>query len=122
VSFAVLAWTGIYLRRRTAVHKRLIALATLAIIGPALARLSRLPAFGGEQSSFVLVVNLALVAAVIVDDVVTIRKIHLATALGVAFSLALLFAGTAIARPSRSRWFGGWSESELVLALQRDSN
>ena len=52
ISFAVLAWTGILLRRRPAAHKRLMLLATVAILGPALARLSRLPIFGAIPPLF----------------------------------------------------------------------
>jgi hypothetical protein len=97
VSFAVLAWTGILLRRRAAVHKRLMLLATLAILGPALARLSRLPIFGAsEQGPFVAVVSLALLGAVVVHDLVTRRRIHPATILGIALPLGLFFAATAI--------------------------
>ena len=77
VSFAVLAWTGLLLRRRAAAHKRLMLLATIAIIGPALARLSRLAIFGAsEQGPFTTVVTLVLLGAVIAHDLVTMRKIH----------------------------------------------
>jgi len=96
ISFAVLAWTGILLRRRTAAHKRLMLLATVAILGPALARLARLPYFGGEGGPFILIVALTLLAIVIVHDVVTMRKVHPATVFGVAFPLALFSLGTAI--------------------------
>src|SRR5262252_7218301 len=90
VSFAVLAWTGLALRRRPAVHKRLMLLATIAILGPALARLSRLAVFGAsEQGPFTPVVIFSLLGAVIVHDVVTTRRIHLATVFGVLFPIAL---------------------------------
>ena len=74
VSFAVLAWTGLLLRRRPAAHKRLMLLATIAILGPALARLARLPYFGGEGGPFVLIVTFALLGVVIVHDVATMRR------------------------------------------------
>jgi hypothetical protein len=97
VSFAVLAWTGILLRRRVAVHKRLMLLATIAVLGPALARLARLPLFGGEQGPFTVIVTFALLGAVIVHDVATLRRIHPATAFGIAFPLGLFFVCTTIA-------------------------
>lgn len=56
----MLTWTGLLLRRRPAAHKRLMLLATIAILGPALARLARLPYFGGEGGPFVLIVTFAL--------------------------------------------------------------
>ena len=98
VSFAVLAWTGILLRRRPAAHKRLMLLATIAILGPALARLARLPVFGGsEQGIFEMIVTLCLLGAVIVHDVATTRRLHPATILGISFPLGLFFVSTAIA-------------------------
>jgi hypothetical protein len=97
VSFALLAWTGILMRRRIAVHKRLMLLATITVLGPALARLARLPFFGGEQGPFTLVVLLALTAAVLVHDVVTLRTIHPATAFGVALGVGLNIVCTMIA-------------------------
>ena len=96
LSFAVLAWTGIVLRRRTTAHKRLMLLATVAILGPALARLARLPYFGGEGGPFVLIVSLTLLGIVVVHDVVTMRKVHPATVFGVAFPLVLFGLGTTI--------------------------
>lgn len=96
VSFAVLAWTGIALRRHPAAHKRLMLLATVVLLGPALARLARLPYFGGEGGPFVLIVSLTLLAIVIVHDFVTMRKVHPATVFGVVFPLLLFGGGTAI--------------------------
>ena len=96
VSFAVLAWTGLLLRRRPAAHKRLMLLATIAILGPALARLARLPYFGGEGGPFVLIVTFALLGVVIVHDVATMRKIHPATVLGILFPVGLFVVCTAI--------------------------
>ena len=97
VSFAVLGWTGILMRRRPAVHKRLMLLATIAILGPALARLSRLRIFGASEAGpFTPVVILTLLAAVVAHDVVTTRRIHPATVFGIVFSLGLFFAFNAI--------------------------
>ena len=97
VTFAALAWTGILLRRRTAVHKRLLLIATVSILGPALARLARLPFFGGEQGPFTVSVLLGLLAAVVIHDVVTMRKLHPATMLGISFAIAVSVIGTSIA-------------------------
>jgi hypothetical protein len=98
VSFAVLAWTGILLRRHAAAHKRLMLLATIAILGPALARLSRLPVFGGsEQGPFAAIVSLSLLGVIVVHDVATMRRIHPATVFGIVLPLGLFFVSTAIA-------------------------
>ena len=98
VSFAVLAWTGLLLRRRPAAHKRLMLLATIAIVGPALARLSRFAIFGAsEQGPFSTVVIFTLLGAVIAHDIVTTRRIHPATVFGVLFPIGLFFLFTFIA-------------------------
>jgi len=98
VSFAVLAWTGLALRRRTAAHRRLMLLATIAILGPALARLSRLAAFGAsEQGPFTPIVIFSLFGAVVVHDLVTTKRIHPATAFGVLFPIALFPIFNAVA-------------------------
>jgi hypothetical protein len=97
VTFAVLAWTGILLRRRAATHKRLMLIATVSILGPALARLARLPFFGGEQGPFTVSVLLIVLAAVVIHDLVTMRKIHPATMFGISFAIAVNVITTAIA-------------------------
>jgi hypothetical protein len=109
VSFAVLAWTGLAMRRRPAVHKRLMLLATLAILGPALARLSRLAVFGGsEQSPFVLIVSLSLLGAVVVHDVVTTRRVHFATVFGGLFPIAMFAIFNAVAASNVGLAFVRW--------------
>jgi len=97
VTFAVLAWAGILLRRRAAAHKRLLVIATVSVLGPALARLARLPFFGGEQGPFTVSVLLALLAAVVIHDVVTMRKLHPATTAGISFAIAVSVIFNAIA-------------------------
>jgi len=108
VTFAALAWTGILLRRRTAAHKRLMMIATVSILGPALARLARLPLFGGEQGPFTPLVLLALLAAVLVHDVVTLRKVHPATTWGIAFALGVNVAATSIATTDTGTALVSW--------------
>jgi len=109
VSFAVLAWTGIALRRRPAAHKRLMLFATIVVLGPALARLSRLAVFGGsEQGPFAPLVQISLLAAVIIHDVVTTRRIHLATVFGVVFPLALFTVLNAVAASNVGLAFVRW--------------
>jgi hypothetical protein len=97
VTFAVLGWAGILLRRRAAAHKRLLMIATVSVLGPALARLARLPFFGGEQGPFTVSVLLALLAAVVIHDVVTMRKLHPATTAGISFAIAVSVIFNAIA-------------------------
>jgi hypothetical protein len=89
VTFAVLAWAGILLRRRAAAHKRLMLIATVSVLGPALARLARLPFLGGEQGPFTVGVLLALLVAIVIHDLVTMRKLHPATTAGISFAIAV---------------------------------
>ncbi|HKO97687.1 MAG TPA: hypothetical protein VJU86_11880 [Pyrinomonadaceae bacterium] len=95
--FAVLVIAGFYFRRRPDVHKRLMMLATIAIMPAAVARLpfavmqAGPPAFFGFADLFVL--------ACVVYDLVTLKRVHRATALGGLFIIALqplrlMIAGT----------------------------
>jgi hypothetical protein len=108
VTFAALGWTAILLRRRAAIHKRLILIATVSILGPALARLARLPVFGGEQGPFTPMVLLALLLAIVVHDVVTLRKLHPATAWGIAVALGVNFMAKSIATTDAGMALVSW--------------
>jgi len=88
VAFAVLVALAVALRRRPEAHKRLMLLASVAIIGPALARISRWPGLGGEQGPFVLSALLVLFAAIVANDLWTRRRPHPATVFGIAFILS----------------------------------
>jgi hypothetical protein len=88
IGFSVLVTTGILLRRNREAHKRLMLLASIAIIDPAVGRLP-----GVSEFPLLIVVGwLSLLAAVIVHDLARTRRIHRATALG-----ALLLIGGHVA-------------------------
>ena len=104
--FAILVGTGFYFRRRPDVHKRLMLLATISILAAAIARLpfaimqAGPPAFFGFTDVFVL--------ACIFYDLITLRRVHRATALAAVLIIAsqplrLMLAGTHV-------WlaFAGW--------------
>ncbi len=88
-AFTILIVAAVLLRGRPQAHKRLMLLASIAIIGPALARVSRWPPFGGEDGPFVLVVLLSLLAALVVHDLLTTKRVHPATLIGGAFMILL---------------------------------
>jgi hypothetical protein len=104
--FAILVGAGFYFRRRPDVHKRLMLLATISILAAAIARLpfaimqAGPPAFFGLTDVFVV--------ACIGYDVITLRRVHRATALGALLIIAsqplrLMLSGT-------HAWlvFAGW--------------
>jgi hypothetical protein len=59
--FAGMLIAAVLLRRNPQAHKRLMVLGSIAIVGPAIARVSRWPIFGGEDSGFVPVAFFGLV-------------------------------------------------------------
>ncbi|MEO7970975.1 MAG: hypothetical protein ABI698_06735 [bacterium] len=104
--FALLVSAGFYYRRRPDVHKRLMMLATISILAAAIARLpfaimqAGPPAFFGITDVFVL--------ACIIYDLITLKRVHRATALGALLIIAsqplrLMLGGTHV-------WlaFAGW--------------
>ena len=104
--FAVLVLAGFYYRRRPDVHKRLMLLATIAILDAAIARLpfeimkAGPPAFFGITDGFILLC--------VLYDLVTLKRVHRATVLAGLFIIAsqplrLLLGGTHV-------WlaFAGW--------------
>jgi hypothetical protein len=104
--FAILVGAGFYYRRRADVHKRLMLLATVSILAAAIARLpfaimqAGPPAFFGFTDLFVV--------ACILYDLITIKRVHRATAIAALLIIAsqplrLLIGGT-------HAWlaFAGW--------------
>ena len=81
------------LRRRSQAHKHLMLLASLAVLGPALARIARWPGFGGEQGPFVTLVSLALLLAIVAHDLYSTRRLHPAGAALVLITIASMVIG-----------------------------
>jgi hypothetical protein len=89
--FALFVVTAICLRqRRPDVHRRLMLLASIAIVGPAIVRL---PGAEALVPISVIVPQLVLFTALIAYDIVSRRRVHLVTVWGVA--LYLVVVGTA---------------------------
>lgn len=93
--FVVLFGAAVRYRRRTDIHKRLVALSSLLLILPALSRISRWPVLGGEGGPFSTIIVLVLVATLVVYDLATRGKIHVATLVGglVVLLERLIFIG-----------------------------
>jgi hypothetical protein len=99
VSFSSLLLAGVAYRRRPDTHKRLMLLASLSIIGPALARIARWPVFGGEQGSFTPIVIWGLLLLLAGHDLWARKRLHPATLIG-ALVLVLFNYGGRVAAGS----------------------
>jgi hypothetical protein len=100
--FAVLIAAGITLRRRRDVHRRLMLLASISIVAPALAR------FPGAEALVplsVVVPQLVLFGALIAYDILTSRRVHPATIWGVAMYVFVAGSCTAIGFSEYGRAF-----------------
>jgi hypothetical protein len=86
VIFPTLIVLAISFRRRADIHKRLMLIATLEMTGPAVARIG---SWGGLFGPVILTVMLGLMAAFVVHDLWTRRRIHPATILGLLFYLGV---------------------------------
>ena len=72
-------------------------LASIALVGPALARIARWSVFGGEDGPFVPIVFLGLLAVLIAYDIVSARRPHRATLIGCGGIVLALIAAQLIA-------------------------
>jgi predicted membrane protein len=85
--FAILAGAGFLLRKRRETHKRLMMLASIAMLDAAIARIPGVFAFGGPLASFGL--QDLFVVACIGYDFATRRRVHPAYLVGGLFILAM---------------------------------
>ena len=109
VVFAILSGSGLALRRRLETHKRLMTLATIALMSAPLARIPWVfragpPAFFGLTDLFII--------AMLVYDLATRRRVHPATVWGglvlvASQPLRLMISGTA-AWTAFAAWATGW--------------
>ena len=109
VVFAILAGSGLALRRRLETHKRLMTLATIGLLSAPLARIPWVfragpPGFFGLTDLFIV--------AMLVYDLATRRRVHPATAWGglvlvASQPLRLMISGTA-AWTAFAAWATGW--------------
>jgi hypothetical protein len=97
-TFAVLLVAAVLFRGHPDVHKRLVLIATVSIIGPALARIARWEILGGEQGPFIPLALLTLLAAIAIYDMFALRRVHMATVMAVAFAITLRALGSMASR------------------------
>jgi hypothetical protein len=103
--FASLAAVGVYMRRRPDVHKRLMLLATIALLPPAL---GRIPILAARGPAAFFGVTVLFIVTVVAYDYWTRRRIHPASLWG-GLALATSFPGR-IALANTDAWqaFARW--------------
>jgi hypothetical protein len=95
--FIGLVISAVLLRRRPASHKRLMLIASMSIVGPALGRLSRFGLLATiSEVTFVLGSYAALNALIILHDLVTLRTVHRVTLIGTVLFWGLLMGAIAM--------------------------
>lgn len=109
--FGALIGAALALRHRRETHRRLMLLATLSILAPAIARLLLLTGSRFAGVPFIVVV-LALadivIAAFIVADVIRTRRLHPAFGWGFAFVVATQVLRLLLARTPQWMQFATW--------------
>ena len=103
--FAILVGAGFNFRRRPDVHKRLMLLATVSILAAAVARLPFAIMQAGPLAFFGL--TDVFVLACVFWDLITLKRVHRATALGALLIIASQPRGNAL-RHTRILAFAGW--------------
>lgn len=113
VAFIALFVAGIRSRRDPQGHRRLILLASIAITGPAFARFAFWPVMGyglGVAPIFSIAGLIALLALVVGYDLLNLRKVHSATAKGLAAIVICIALGVGIGASGLGfqvlSWFG----------------
>jgi hypothetical protein len=95
LTFAILLGAALLLRRRPAAHKRLMFLASVSILGQALARVGIV---GGMNPMYVSTGGLVFfLGSLVIYDLLTLKRVHPATAIGVGLRVLMWFAVAAIA-------------------------
>jgi hypothetical protein len=107
-SSRLLVLVAVALRRNAQAHKRLMLLASMSIVAPALARIAQWPVLGPPvNAQFVVLAvvgSFLLVGVLLIYDLVTRRRPHPATFAGGAFLVAAkLVAVLAIAQSGLGR-------------------
>ncbi|MEO8463808.1 MAG: hypothetical protein ABI640_00565 [Gammaproteobacteria bacterium] len=99
VVFVGLVSSAVLLRRSPETHKRLMLLASIAIVGPAVARIP-----GAQGQPLLLVgLQLAFLIAMGVHDRLRLGRIHRATAIGAVLIVVGMVAGIALGASSVGR-------------------
>lgn len=112
LSFSVFVSFGVALRRRADMHKRLMILASVSLISPAIARIARWTVLGGQGvatpvpgSPLIPTVVLTLLLALVLHDVVSRKRVHTVTVAGGLFFVLTLIGAAFVANTDTGRVF-----------------
>jgi hypothetical protein len=105
--FAVLVSAGLWFRSRRDIHKRLMLLATLAILTPGVARLPIDAIKQGGLPAF-FAVTLFCVIVVVLFDTIRNRRLHPAFGWGAALIIVSVPLRIALAQTAAWSGFAGW--------------
>jgi len=92
INFSVFLTLSVVYRRQSEIHKRLMLLASVSIVGPALARFGQFPDAGEmnpNEGVFLLGGLLMLLLALVLNDVVAQKRLHPVTMWGAPFVIVL---------------------------------
>lgn len=107
VIFAVLVTAAVVLRKRGPYHKRLMLLATIAMISPAIARLPFDFVQSGGPLVFFALTDLVILACIAFDTVKN-RRIHPAFAAGLTFVIVVQIGRLALSQTAAWMSFAKW--------------
>jgi hypothetical protein len=93
--FSTFVGIALYWRRRSDVHKRLMLIASIAILGPAVARILTLVGPGYFATTIALFWVLPL--SLVLHDILTTRRVQRTTVVGIIVSVVAIFGAAAIA-------------------------
>jgi hypothetical protein len=109
--FAILIVLGVRYRRRPDYHKRLMTLAMLSVLGPAVTRLP-LSFVQNHDVGVAIVLSISIVVACIAVDTVRHRRLHPAFGWGGALVIGSIFV---VAPLAQTKWWAGVTKG-LVLS------
>jgi hypothetical protein len=106
LAFTCFLLVALYFRRRSEIHKRLMLFASLAIMLPALARISHWPVFSSiGEIPFALSGLLLLLSSLFVHDFMTRRRPHVATVVGASCYILNIIVSVATSETEFARNF-----------------
>ena len=104
-AFSILLGVAISFRHHGSIHKRAMLGANIALVAPALGRISRFPVFSDIGGMLVPIATLGLLFAICVYDLVKDRRVHMVTSAVGALVFGGLVAGFMLANTAAGRAF-----------------